>query len=526
MKMKSWLQKHRRLFWAGCAIGLLGVVCLLVWLFFGRKPAAGNGIGGMSGDNAAAGGVTDGMVTAMGVTSVGMSSDDFEVENLETNLYIEEVYVTVNSEVEEGSRVLKIADDSLAEAREELEKELLDADLKYRAGAIEYEQSKITAKYDYDTALLGGEQAEEVYNETLEKLKEQEETALKELTEAKEKIAEYEEALENGSYAEQYPYTELKALYDENLALLKQKMEEWGVTWDQITGSGSTMAGAMGGSMGNSSNGSEVTVLKGLYSVLEQNLQDYEEAQEEYDNAISDAELQLQMLQLSLSGLEAAYTQAQADAEEKSISAKLAYQTSLASAEQAERDYETALQKAQAEYEELLSDKEEAEENLALFEESVGDGYFYAASSGTVIMCNYRAGGYLQSDSVVIAYSNNEEVTVTVAVDQDDIASLAVGDNAYVQVSESGSFDGTVTAISPISDSESRTSVTYDVTVTLSGDVSDLSANLTATVIFGMTVSEGMEMQEGMEAPEGMEMPEGMEAPEGMEMPEGGAARD
>ncbi len=291
-------------------------------------------------------------------------------------------------------------------------------------------------------------------------------------------------------------------------------MEEWGVTWDQITGSGSTMAGAMGGSMGNSSNGSEVTVLKGLYSVLEQNLQDYEEAQEEYDNAISDAELQLQMLQLSLSGLEAAYTQAQADAEEKSISAKLAYQTSLASAEQAERDYETALQKAQAEYEELLSDKEEAEENLALFEESVGDGYFYAASSGTVIMCNYRAGGYLQSDSVVIAYSNNEEVTVTVAVDQDDIASLAVGDNAYVQVSESGSFDGTVTAISPISDSESRTSVTYDVTVTLSGDVSDLSANLTATVIFGMTVSEGMEM------------PEGMEAPEGMEMPEGGAARD
>ena len=94
------------------------------------------------------GGFMEGAVSASGVTVVGMTSDDFEVENLETSLYIEEVYVTTNSEMEAGTKILKLSEDSVAEAREELTQNLLDADLQYRAGAIQYEQSKITAKYD------------------------------------------------------------------------------------------------------------------------------------------------------------------------------------------------------------------------------------------------------------------------------------------------------------------------------------------------------------------------------------------
>ena len=86
----------------------------------------------------------------------------------------------------------------------------------------------------------------------------------------------------------------------------------------------------------------------------------------------------------------------------------------------------------------------------------------------------------------VIAYSNPEKITVSVAVSQDSIAQLSVGESAMVMISDYGNYNGVIESIDPVSSSDSRTSVTYTVEVALDGDVSDLSANLTATVIFGM----------------------------------------
>lgn len=412
------------------------------------------------------------MVSAAGVTAMGIISDDFEVENLETDLYIEEVYVSAGSEVEKSTPVLKISEESISEARKELEAAVREATLNYRAGVLEYEQSKITAKYDYDAAVLKGEQAKEVYESTLAQLTQNVDAAREALEEANALIAEYTSAQENNTYAEEYPYEQLQALYNENLQLLKDRMEEWGIGWSQVTG-------------GRGGNEYE-TVLVGLYAVLEQNLKDYEEARENYGNAVADAELQLQKLNLQLSGLKADVEKAQKEKEEQEISARLVYETALARKEQAEGDYETALQKARAAFQELEDAREDAEKNLELFEESIGDGYYYASQKGTVLTVNYRAGGYLQSESMVAAYGSREEVTVTVAVDQTDIAALSVGDGASVTISGYGSYQGTITEINPVSSSDSRTSVAYNVTVLLNGDVSSLSANLTATVIFGM----------------------------------------
>ena len=63
---------------------------------------------------------------------------------------------------------------------------------------------------------------------------------------------------------------------------------------------------------------------------------------------------------------------------------------------------------------------------------------------------------------------------------------------------EAGTFDGIVTEINPVSNSFGRSSVTYTVTVPLSGDVSTLSANITARVSFltGNIVTETNETQE------------------------------
>lgn len=412
------------------------------------------------------------IVTATGVTSMGVISEDFEVTDLTTGLYIEEVYVSSGTAVEEGTALFKLSGDSVEEARGELTSILTETDLAYRAGVIEYEQNLINIKYEYDLSVLEGKQAKAVYEESISRLSDGVEKAQDALDEANALIAEYEDAIANDTYASVYPYEELKALYDENLKILMDKMEEWGVGWEKVTG-------------GRASNQYE-TVLQGLYSVLEQNAKDYEDAKNSYDQAMEDAQVQLKKQKLKLSSLQVSLANAQKEKEEGLLSAKLTYEKALAEAEQAEKNYEASMEQAEAEYEELLDAKEDAKENLELFEETVGDGYFYASKAGSILRVSSRAGSYLRSDSTVASYSNKEDVTVTLSVAQESIANIAVGDSAMVSDSEGNMWQAVVKEINPISSSESRTSVSYSVVIRFTGDTSNVSANTEVTVIFGM----------------------------------------
>lgn len=448
-----------------------------VMAFFNVKGKGGSNQSFMQLDSMMNGSsISEDMISASGVTSVGTNGENFEVENLETELEIEEILISSNQVIEEGTEILKLSEESVAKARKELEKKERESQLAYRAGAIEYEQSKITAKYDCEQAVLKGEQAKGIYNDTISSSEENVEKAQKELDEATKEIEEYKSMTQDSTYAQYYKVDEYKALYEENKQLLMEKMEEWGVGWDQVVNTHGQ----------NNFNNEYVGVLTSLYSVLEQNGKDYEQAQTDYDNALINAEFERQTLELNLSSLEQAVTEAKRDKETKILEAKLTYETTLATAQRAENDYETALEKAEADYTSLEDAKIDAKENLILFEESVGDGYYYALERGTVLRTMVRKGSNLTSDSTIFMYSNPDEMTVTVSVNQEDISKVSIGDSAFVEASGYGSYQGVVTEINPVSTSSSRASVTYNVTVTLSGDISSLATNQTVTVIFGL----------------------------------------
>ena len=430
--------------------------------------------------------LTEDMVAASGVTNVGITEETFDVENLTTDLEIEEVYAVSGEEVTAGDKILKLTEDSVAEARKELERTLRDAELSYRTGKIEYEQNLITAEYTKDSAILTGQQAKEVYDETVASLQSAVTKAEEELQEAEDDIAEYESYVNDGSYKSYFKVDEYQAIYDENLKALTDKMDEWGVSWSQVTGGGgSVQIGGGAGSNMQSRGTSNASILASLYSVLEQNLKDLEEAQEKYDDAVT--------------------TEAKENKEIQQAQAKLTYETALSTADRAESDYNTTVEKAESDLAALKSTYEDAKENLELFESSVGDGYFYASEDGTILRTVVRADQNLTSDAVVFVYSNPRELTVTVSVDQADIAKLTVSDSAYVQSSANGGFTGEITAIDPVSSSDSRTSVTYSVTVKImtedeeNENSSSLSANESVTVIFGMTEEEIARMQEQMQ---------------------------
>ncbi len=466
--------------------------------------------------------LTEDMVAASGVTNVGITEETFDVENLTTDLEIEEVYAVSGEEISTGDKILKLTEESVAEARKELERTLRDAELSYRTGKIEYEQNQITAEYTRDSAILTGSQAKEVYDETVASLQSAVTKAEEELQDAEDDIAEYESYVNDGSYKSYFKVDEYQAIYGENLKALTDKMDEWGVSWSQVTG-------------GQDSSSSNVKILASLYSILEQNLKDLEEAQEKYEDAVTNASFNLQTLQLKLPSLQQAVTEAKENQEIGQVQAKLTYETALSTAERAESDYNTTVEKAESDLAALKSTYEDAKENLELFESSVGDGYFYASGDGTILRTMVRADQNLTSDAVVFVYSNPKELTVTVSVDQADIAKLTVGDSAYVQSSGNGGYTGVITAIDPVSSSDSRTSVTYSVTVKITTEdeenenSSSRSANESVTVIFGMTEEEIAQMQEQMQqrmqgrprdVSGGDEMPEG--GPGNGGMPKGG----
>lgn len=109
------------------------------------------------------------------------------------------------------------------------------------------------------------------------------------------------------------------------------------------------------------------------------------------------------------------------------------------------------------------------------------------------MMVAVSEGATLSGDSLVIAYTDESTISVSASVTQEDIAKLSVGQGATVMFEDYGNYEGVITSIDPNSASGSRSSVTYTVTVELQGDISELSQNLTASVIFASNNGEETE---------------------------------
>lgn len=469
--------------------------------------------------------MNDNLVTASGTTSIGVDAVTFAIDFLEdTSLYVEEVYVSSGDEVEAGTKYLKFTDDSIEDARSELESTAREAQIAYRSGVITAQESKIEAKYTYQQTLLDAQQAQQVYEDTLASLQATLDAAEDEYTQAQDDYNEYLYKVENNTFSEDYEIETKKTAYEEAYDLYVDRVEYWELTEDELdsldsssasmsgsstttvststTSSDSSGQGSAGGMMmgGNASSQAAAReeqeakadrqwILKTvalLKERMEEAEEDYEQAKEDYEDEIDGAELKLQKLLNTYESKREVYEAAQITYQKECLSAKTTYETTLAKGQTAQNDYDTQLTSLSESLEKLADAKEEAQDNLALFESLIGDGYLYTDEAGTILMSRAEAGEVLTGDDIIFAYSNPDKITVSVAVSQDSIAQLSVGESAMVMISDYGNYSGVIESINPVASSDSRTSVTYTVEVALDGDVSALSANLTATVIFDM----------------------------------------
>ena len=254
---------------------------------------------------------------------------------------------------------------------------------------------------------------------------------------------------------------------------------------------GYTLVGASSSKQNQEEYLRKMSTLQQMKKNMEISQSNLDKAWSNYTAKAEQADAQLKKLKVQMDSLKADLAEAETTYELEILEAETNYKKALAQSELAKSDYDAALQKAQDELESLEDKKNDAEDNLAEFEAVLGDGYFYTKNSGTVMMLGMRSETNLQGGSMVVAYRNAEDISVTVSVSQDDINKLSVGDKAQVMVENYGTFEGQITYLNPISNSESRTNITYEVVVDLNGkNISSLKENLTATVIFQTGESE------------------------------------
>ncbi len=699
---------------AGCAAGAAGI-----WLYQNREsgPEMPRLPEGME--------LSENVITASGLTATGMSEESWELGFLEDGLYVEETYLNLGDEVEAGTAVFQVSEDSLENARQELNKAVTETSLSRREGEISYQTGLIEAEKERDLAAAEAAYAQTVYDNAVKEAQDSLDDVQEQVDEAARKVEEYTASIEEDYYYTYYEVGELEAVWKENATLLMELYESWdvdslegifggsggkngiGYVSNQVTAStqmsqgtaSGASSGASSGLSGDSSSGlpSDVSAPEGgsffsqdsvvrttssesgaseassqtgesgdgnggesssstgdssgespssegetsggesssgeessseeessgqeedseeeespsgegtsgeespsqeeggerpegdrpsfgggfggagggtvsgngipeggmtvnvgddeikynIWLALEEETEEsesaYEEALEAYETAKEQAEAGIAQAQNELAVLNAQLEEEKIAYEQAVIEAQQEYDMAMANQESAQTVYETAVKQLEEDLSALRDEEETAAENLELFEEVIGDGTFYTDAAGTVVMNNVRRESWLTEDTVVLAFSSLDSVSVAASIAQENIADISIGDEVWVAVSGYGTFTGKVTSFNPVSSSGSNSSVTYTVNVELEGDVGGLESNLTAYVYFGLTEEErelleqsanaqgregagngedqpsmdGVQMPEGIELPEAMEIPEGMELPEGMEAPGG-----
>ena len=99
--------------------------------------------------------------------SVGSTSVSTKSESSSVALVVDEVLVTAGQTVKKGDTLMTITKESIDSARTLLKKAVEDAELALKQAQIDESKTKLSAKYEYDTRISDGQNAQSVYNAKL-----------------------------------------------------------------------------------------------------------------------------------------------------------------------------------------------------------------------------------------------------------------------------------------------------------------------------------------------------------------------
>ena len=375
-------------------------------------------------------------------TTTSTDSDTRELE-------VKQVYVNVGQEVAKGDPIALLDADSVNDIKADLQADVEDAKNTYDETRASQTISDQTAEQNYKLYTLYGDTAQSEYDTSVATLQDAVDSAQQDLDDANDTLQDYQDQL-----------TEDQT----NLPTFKKALEN-----ATYTANGIDKETAMYGWL--TAENSRETAQK-LVDNTEDEIDDLTDEIKAQNTKIAEYEIALESAKKAYE-LGVIQTQATKDTH--------IFQNQNA-------DTYLSVSKAQDALatEEAKDDLTQAEKKLSEFDSYIQNNEIIAAESGVISAVSITAGDNLYSNSDLITVNDYDKVTAAVDVSEDDIDYAKVGAAAKVNIDAFPDtvFDASVTDVGDASYDSSTGTTSYEVTVTLSGDLSELYSGMTAEVTF------------------------------------------
>lgn len=365
------------------------------------------------------------------------------------NLSVEEVYVSVGEEIAGGDPIYRLSEASVERIREELEADVTDAELDLKQIRTQVKQSNLSAAQAYETDTVYGAAAELEYEETIAELTErytqasgQFQTAQEDLKELVQELYELEDMLAESVH-----------LYDEAAYLVTYIDKE-----DDPYGYASALQ---------------------LRTAAEKTKEADEDALRNKQEEIEDKREEITRLQ-------EAFTRAEKELRSGMVSAQARYKIRCLRYQNADELYQVALQLGQQDMEEAEDAYTEAQEKLQEFDSRIQHQDVLSTSSGVVTEIGLSRGDSVGRGVTLLTLRDYDKVRITVTIEDEDIDKITVGDTVNISIAAFPEklYKGTVEEIGDAQVNTYSSTITYEVTVTVDGDVSGIYTGMTGEVTF------------------------------------------
>lgn len=403
--------------------------------------------GGMGAMGNAGGGMSSGMDMFSQIFNMAGAAGS-DRGGSDSTLTVARVNISVGQQVGEGDVLYELEEESVIGLEEQLQADVEKAKADLDAVYADQKLSAQTAKYNFESSLAYGSYADTEYDSSIQTLQDTLNKSESALEQAQESLAEYQKQL-----------AEMQIACQEAEDMLESC--EWSVDNTDKWENPGTYTYVFNLARTAQSN---VDSLKQRVEQLEQNI---EQAEANVATAMKDSQAAARDL-----------AQGRLSAEETLALRKLAYST-------AQETYDLALAYLEENVREQESIYQEAQEKWEEFSAHISGTSVCSQYNGIITGIELSPGDSIGTGTVLVSLYDMDEVTMTVTVDEADMTDIAAGSEANVSFT---AYPDTVfkAEVTEIADAQINASgnVTYDVTVTLEGDVSGLFQGMTGELTF------------------------------------------
>ena len=381
---------------------------------------------------------------------IGMIPEASDSGNLaDRKLEIEQVYVEAGQEIEAGTPILKLTQESVEGIRTELVQDATEAELVYQQALTSQKQTEVDAEGEYKLNSLYATYSQTEYEKTVSSLAEAVENAEKALADTKEELAAAQEELAR----KETLIAEEKKVLENALFTAEGTDKENALYWWIIAYQTADDAQEM-------------------VDTLEEEIEQLKESIEDYSGEKTENEIALALAQKEL---ESGEVTARGELDKRNYNAQNAREI-----------YDVAIEQSEFETETAMEDYEEAAGKLEEFDSVIIEQVISADNAGVITEVCVAAGDSLTQDMDLISLNNYDEVTITVSVEEEDLEAAALGNpvNVTLAAFEDEVFKGTVTEIGDAEINSNTNRTMYSVTVTVPNTGNVLYQDMTAEVTF------------------------------------------